>query len=373
MAKPLIKLEGLTLIAIGSGAGWFALFGNYGLLMNPKYQYMTAAGAAIVLLIGLAVLWSKKKTNNSSGLIIFGLLIAVVLVGKPFISNNSAAGIAYERGLSTPPSVIGDANYTNMDLAELYLAITKKNVPREDIVTTGIVKRLPELDRVGQFALMKTVVVCCLADAISVGVRVSFEKAHDLKDGAWVNVYGRIKETGAPFKTPYFRMGPVMFTSVNEAHVIEPDKVAAYDPASRLKTLFEELASDRLSTFASLIQKAGFEKTLKNNGLFTILAPINEAFDVLPEGKLEALFKPENKDDLKKFVSRHIIKGRIMEKDMFELTSLTTIEGQQLNLNVKNGVVYIEASRILFWNKMARNGVVHMVYPDLISGLSDEP
>ena len=132
-----------------------------------------------------------------------------------------------------------------------------------------------------------------------------------------------------------------------------------------MNTLFEELSGDRVRTFLTAVQKAGLEKTLKNDGPFTVLAPIDQAFDMLPEGRLEALFEPGNKDDLKKFVSGHIIKGRVMETDMFELTSLTTIDGRKLDLTVNNGVVRIESSRILFWNKMARNGVIHMVYPDL--------
>jgi uncharacterized surface protein with fasciclin (FAS1) repeats len=363
MARLRIKLESMILIAVGLGAGIFTLFGEYRLLMNPRFLYLTAGGAAVILLIGVAALFSTQKRNNGFGLAVFGLFIALILFGRPYTPEKGASGNLFEPGSENPSAVMTDTDLPNMDMVNLYYAIKDGELPEGDFVTTGIVKRLPMLDRVGQFALMKTVMVCCLADALALGVRVSYDDVSDLKDGDWVNVYGRLKKTGAPVKTPSFRMGPVMFTAVNEQYVIEPEKVSAYDSTLKLKNTFDTLLNDRLSNFVNAVRLAGFEETLKEKGPYTVIAPINEAVEMLPE----ELFGLKNKDDLRDFVSKHIMKGRIMEKDMLELTSLTTIADDKIVINLKNGKVYIGNAKIIFGDNMARNGIVHMVYPDIHS------
>jgi uncharacterized surface protein with fasciclin (FAS1) repeats len=363
MAKPLNKLEGLILILVGLGAGVFTLFGEYRLLMNPRFLYLTAGGAAIVLLIGLIALVSTHRRNNYFGLAVFGLFIALVLFGRPYKAEKGASNNLFQPVMEIAGPVIGDTDFPNMDMVNLYYLLKEGDMPKQDFVTTGIVKRLPGLDGGGQFALMKTVMVCCLADALALGVRVSYENVRDLKDGDWVNVYGRLKKTGMEMKTPSFRMGPVMFTAVNDQYVIEPEKVSAYDSTLKLKNTFDTLINDRLSIFIKAVRLAGFEKTLKEKGPYTIIAPIDEALEMLPE----ELFSPERAADLKEFVSKHIIKGRITEKGMLELNSLTSIKNDTLTINLKNGKVYIEDAKIIFGDNMARNGIVHMVYPNLIS------
>ena len=367
MTRPLGKLEGLMLILIGLSVGWFALFGEYHLLMNPRFMYLTVGGATLVLLIGVAGLGSRHQRLNYTGVTVFGLFVALVVFGRPYATNEYASKKIFEPDMKRPPSILDGIEYKNMDMVKLYLSIGEEDIPKQGFVTTGVVKRLPELDRAGQFALMKTMMVCCLADAMALGVRVSYENTPDLKDGEWVNVYGRLRKTPSPMKTPSFRFGAVMFTSVSEGYQIEPQKVEPYDPTRTMKTLFAKLSmNNRVSRFVAAVQSVELEQDLKNKGPYTVLAPINEAFDLLPPGTWEELLKPQKKDDLRMFVSNHVIEGWFTEKDMATLASVTSIQGRELRVDVKNGSVFVEGAKIIFADSLAKNGVIHMVYPHVL-------
>ena len=62
-------------------------------------------------------------------------------------------------------------------------------------------------------------------------------------------------------------------------------------------------------------------------GPFTVFAPTDEAFAKLPPGTLENLLKPENKDELRKILTYHVVAGRVTAKDVVKLDSAKTLEG----------------------------------------------
>jgi len=61
--------------------------------------------------------------------------------------------------------------------------------------------------------------------------------------------------------------------------------------------------TESLTTLVTAVKAAGLVETLQSEGPFTVFAPTNEAFAELPEGTLEMLLKPENKDKLTKVLS----------------------------------------------------------------------
>lgn len=61
------------------------------------------------------------------------------------------------------------------------------------------------------------------------------------------------------------------------------------------------------TTLVAAVQAAGLVETLKGAGPFTVFAPTNEAFAALPAGTVETLLKPENKDQLAKILTCHVV------------------------------------------------------------------
>lgn len=65
------------------------------------------------------------------------------------------------------------------------------------------------------------------------------------------------------------------------------------------------------TTLVAAVKAAGLVKTLEGAGPFTVFAPTNEAFDALPAGTVKNLMKPENKAELKKILTYHVVPGRL--------------------------------------------------------------
>ena len=84
------------------------------------------------------------------------------------------------------------------------------------------------------------------------------------------------------------------------------------------------------STLVAAVKAAGLVETLKGDGPFTVFAPTNAAFAKLPEGTVESLLKPENKDKLVAILTYHVVPGNVMAKDVVKLDSAKTAQGQKV-------------------------------------------
>src|SRR6478609_830218 len=70
------------------------------------------------------------------------------------------------------------------------------------------------------------------------------------------------------------------------------------------------------TTLVAAVQAAGLVDTLKSAGPFTVFAPVNNAFAALPAGTVDTLLKPENKGQLTKVLTYHVIPGKLDAKDI---------------------------------------------------------
>ena len=70
------------------------------------------------------------------------------------------------------------------------------------------------------------------------------------------------------------------------------------------------------TTLVAAVQAAGLADTLKGDGPFTVFAPTDAAFAALPEGTVEDLLKPENKDKLAAILTYHVVAGKVMAADI---------------------------------------------------------
>ncbi len=121
------------------------------------------------------------------------------------------------------------------------------------------------------------------------------------------------------------------------------------------------------TTLAAALEAAGLIDTLKGEGPFTVFAPTDEAFAKLPEGTVEDLLKPENKDKLTAILTYHVVQGAVYAKDVVKLDSATTLEGSQIDIFVEDGKVILnDESQVIQADIKASNGVIHVIDSVLI-------
>ncbi|GFE49054.1 beta-Ig-H3/fasciclin [Roseobacter cerasinus] len=114
------------------------------------------------------------------------------------------------------------------------------------------------------------------------------------------------------------------------------------------------------STLVAAVEAADLVDTLKGDGPFTVFAPTDEAFAALPEGTVESLLLPENKDQLIAILTYHVVPGKVMSADLSDGMSATTVQGGDLTVDLSDGVKINEAS-VTSADVEASNGVIHVV------------
>ncbi len=114
------------------------------------------------------------------------------------------------------------------------------------------------------------------------------------------------------------------------------------------------------TTLVAAVQAADLENALVNAGPLMVFAPTNEAFDALPEGTVENLLKPENKDALANILKHHVTPGKYDKEFLKKFKKLGQANDQNTNVEVKGDDVYVGGAKILA-SVSAGNGIVHVV------------
>src|SRR5579872_2336683 len=127
------------------------------------------------------------------------------------------------------------------------------------------------------------------------------------------------------------------------------------------------------TTLVAAVKAAGLVDTLEGTGPFTVFAPTNEAFDKLPAGTVDTLLKPENKDQLVKILTYHVVAGKVSSSDLVKLikegngkAELKTVEGGKLTASINDGKVILSDEKggtatVTIADVFQSNGVIHVV------------
>ena len=121
------------------------------------------------------------------------------------------------------------------------------------------------------------------------------------------------------------------------------------------------VGNENLSTLVAAVKAGGLVETLQGDGPFTVFAPTDEAFAALPEGTLEMLLKPENKDKLVSILTYHVVAGKVMSTDLSNGQKAKTVQGEDVNVSISYGNVKISGAKVVAADVKAKNGVVHVI------------
>ena len=120
-------------------------------------------------------------------------------------------------------------------------------------------------------------------------------------------------------------------------------------------------SADDFNTLVAAVQAAGLVETLSGEGPFTVFAPTDAAFAALPEGTVESLLMPENRDKLIAILTYHVVPGEVTADAVVGLEMAETVNGKALNIDVHDGTVMINDATVIATDIQASNGVIHVI------------
>ena len=121
------------------------------------------------------------------------------------------------------------------------------------------------------------------------------------------------------------------------------------------------VAAGSFQTLAAALTAADLVDALKGEGPFTVFAPTDEAFAKLPEGTVESLLLPENKETLSAILTYHVVPGSVLAADVVNLTSATTLNGAAVSIDVSENGVMVGTAKVVQTDILATNGVIHVL------------
>lgn len=145
--------------------------------------------------------------------------------------------------------------------------------------------------------------------------------------------------------------------------------------AAQANTIVDIAAGDdRFSTLVAAVQAAGLADTLSGPGPFTVYAPVNAAFDALPDGTVETLLKPENKGQLTDVLLYHV-DDRKLTSTMFAPGAnyyKPVLASERLCITAGSGVTIADGTgdmaTVVVADIQASNGVIHVIDKVLLPG-----
>lgn len=140
------------------------------------------------------------------------------------------------------------------------------------------------------------------------------------------------------------------------------------------KNIVENAVNSKDHTIlVSAVKEAGLVSTLEGKGPFTVFAPTNAAFKMLPEGTLKSLMMPENKAKLSSILTYHVVAGKYSANDIMKMikknkgtATLKTVQGEDLQFMMKGKNLFISDANgnmamVEIPDVNQSNGVIHVI------------
>lgn len=151
------------------------------------------------------------------------------------------------------------------------------------------------------------------------------------------------------------------FSAIAQAQIpgTEIPAEAAQIPQAAPSILDIATVAGAFDTLVAALEAAELVDALSSEGPLTVFAPVDEAFAALPDGVLDALLQPENKDLLTKVLVYHVVEGGVLSSDL-STGEVETLAGD-LMVDVSDAGVKVNEAQVLRADVQASNGVIHVI------------
>lgn len=130
------------------------------------------------------------------------------------------------------------------------------------------------------------------------------------------------------------------------------------------------------TTLVAAVGAADLVQALSESGPFTLFAPTNRAFNDLPEGTVESLILPENKESLTSILTYHVVPGSYTSDKLLDGLELITLQGDSLMITYENDMWMVNGVSIGVADVISSNGAIHSIngvlMPNWDSEMEDE-
>ena len=176
-----------------------------------------------------------------------------------------------------------------------------------------------------------------------------------------------LRGVGARWSPRGARIGALVLAALTAPAIAEaqgapasavPAAVASAAPGTIVEVA---VANGNFTTLVAAVKAAGLVETLSGKGPFTVFAPTDAAFRKLPAGTVDGLLA--DKPALTGVLTFHVIAGVVKAGDIVKAKSLqaTTVNGQTLDVRVRDGKVYVNGAQVITADVPASNGVIHVI------------
>src|SRR5450432_4325456 len=169
----------------------------------------------------------------------------------------------------------------------------------------------------------------------------------------------------------FLSLSAFMITSISFAQ--KPVKVGGAEMYPSKNIIQNAVNSKDHTPLVAAVKAAGLVETLEGPGPFTVFAPTNEAFAMLPAGTVDNLLKPENKATLTAILTYHVVSGKWDAKMLMAKikegngsTQLTTVQGGKIWAMMKNDKIMLKDEKgnmatVTIPNVYQSNGVIFVI------------
>lgn len=133
------------------------------------------------------------------------------------------------------------------------------------------------------------------------------------------------------------------------------------DDVSNPNIVQTAVASPDHTTLVAAVQAAGLVDALSNAGPFTVFAPTNAAFDLLPAGTVEGLLKPENKKDLSNILEYHTYVGKLPENFLRNGEEFEQVNAQKISITREGDKIFVNGDAEILATINTANGIIHVI------------
>ena len=153
-------------------------------------------------------------------------------------------------------------------------------------------------------------------------------------------------------------------------HVID-SVILPPEPANDIASVAKKAGS--FKTLLAAVEAAGLTKILTGEEPVTVFAPTDQAFAALPDGTVESLLKPENRDQLIAILSLHVVSGKVSAGDALNTKKAKSLSNGALKFGIIDGVFKVNNATIVKTDVLCDNGVIHVIDSVLLPKMKAAP
>ena len=176
-------------------------------------------------------------------------------------------------------------------------------------------------------------------------------------------------------KSNFLKVSIFIFTLfIGQTYFAQKTKMVGGAEMFPSKNIIENAVNSKdHTTLVAAVKAADLVATLSGDGPFTVFAPVNKAFEMLPEGTVATLLKPENKKQLQTILTYHVVAGKVSAADLIKMikdndgkVDIETVSGGTITAWMKDKKVYISDENggkavVTIADVNQSNGVIHVI------------